>query len=233
MQILVVDDDPDLRTFLCHALEMAGWGVTAVATSAEAITECCQRTEKPDLVVLDVGLPDSDGWNTIVAIRSCASVPIIMLTARDSRLDTIRGLDLGADDYITKPFDFLELRARIDAVTRRSRPSRTQEERALSDYCPHLVIRADCCAVTYAGKDVALSPKEFRVLALLASRPGCIFTAEEILNEVWADSDYATPEDVAKYVFLIRKRFREGANLRAPIANKRGFGYYLNDGDSK
>lgn len=228
MQILVVDDDADLRQFLCHALGTAGWGVQAVATSSEAV-ERVRQDDAPDLVLLDVGLPDTDGWNTLMEIRAQSDVPVIMLTARSSRLDVVRGLELGADDYVAKPFEFVELRARIEAVIRRGRGGCLRERAVPAEPSPGLIVDSDRRTVRYRGKRVGLSPKEFEVLGVLASRPGHVFSSKEILDRAWDDSRYASTEDVTKCIYLIRRRFEADVKSPAPIVNERGFGYRLGD----
>ncbi len=229
MRILVVDDDADLGQFLCHALGSAGWDVRAVATSSEAV-EGLRQDDAPDLILLDVGLPDVDGWNTLMEIRAQSDVPVIMLTARSSRLDVIRGLELGADDYVAKPFEVVELRARIEAVMRRGRGGCLRERGVPAEPSPGLIIDTDRRTVSYRGKRVGLSPKEFEVLGVLVSRPGHVVSSKEILDRVWDDSRYASTEDVTKCIYLIRKRFEADAGAPAPIVNERGFGYRLGDG---
>jgi len=229
--LLIVDDDPDLREFLLHALTSTSWSVETAATSDAAIS-AVMGARVPDLVVLDVGLPDADGWSTLVSIRAASDVPVIMLTAQASRLDAVRGLELGADDFVAKPFEFLELKARIEAVLRRYRTDSDSARIAPVLSCPGLVIDESRRLVEYHGKTIELSPREFDVLILLASRPGHFFPTQEILRDVWSGSSYAACEDVVKCIYLIRKRFQNDAGKDAPIMNRRGFGYCLGESSS-
>ncbi|MGH2404410.1 MAG: response regulator transcription factor [bacterium] len=218
MKILVVEDDARSRDLLIKYLGAKGHDVTPAEDGSMALTAIVAG--EPDLVLLDVNLPHTDGWGVLDAVRKFSQVPVIMVTVRNSAPDKVAGLDLGADDYITKPFDLRELDARIQAVMRRYHAAspaviRTAEFE-LNDERKLVVVR---------GQPVALSPKEFELLRLLASRPGKVFSTDEIVTAVWRDRDAAAAEDVKKYIHMLRSKIeRDPADPRI-IVTVRGFGY--------
>lgn len=218
MRILVVEDDVRSRDLLVKYLAAKGHEVTAAGDGAVAL-EAARSTEH-DLVLLDVNLPGIDGWGVLQTLRTFSRVPVIMVTVRDAPQEKVAGLDLGADDYITKPFDLREMDARIHAVMRRY-----QAVAPASAPTAEVVIDDDRKEVVVRGRVVALSPKEFELLRLLASRPGRVFSTEEILAAVWPDRDAAAAEDVKKYVHMLRNKIeRDPAGPRI-VVTARGFGY--------
>jgi DNA-binding response OmpR family regulator len=180
--ILVVDDEPNIVELVKLYLEQEGFRVVEAADGPSAL-EAVQR-HNPDLVVLDIMLPEMDGWEVCRRIRSGSQVPIIMLTARDAEVDRIVGLELGSDDYLVKPFSPRELVARVKAVLRRSRPGGPDEEDkplAVED----LVIDPGRRKVTRGEEEIALTTKEFDLLYLLALNRGIVLTRERLLERVW------------------------------------------------
>lgn len=218
MKILVVEDDARSRNLLARYLGARGHHVTAVEDGRRALEAA--SADDPDLVLLDVNLPGLDGWGVLETLRTFSSVPVIMVTVRDAPQDKVAGLNLGADDYITKPFDLREMDARIVAVMRRYRaaapPVIRTGEVSIDDERKEVVVR---------GQQVQLSPKEFELLRLLATRPGRVFSTDEILAAVWPDRDAAAAEDVKKYVHMLRAKIERDPSDPRIIVTVRGFGY--------
>jgi DNA-binding response OmpR family regulator len=218
MRILVVEDDARSRDLLVRYLAAKGHQVTTADDGSRALATIA--AEEPDLVLLDVNLPTTDGWRVLESMRKFSRVPVIMVTVHDTPQDKVAGLDLGADDYITKPFDLRELDARINAVARRASPPAPRVIRAgdltLDDERKEVVVR---------GRPVTLSPKEYELLRLLASRPGKVFSTDEIVAAVWPDRDAAAAEDVKKYVHMLRTKIEEHPGQPKIVLTVRGFGY--------
>jgi DNA-binding response OmpR family regulator len=220
VKILVVEDDSRSRDLLSRYLGAKGHVVATAEDGSRALESVVEA--EPDLVLLDVHLPVMDGWGVLEAVRRFSHVPVIMVTVRDTTADKLAGLAMGADDYVTKPFDLRELEARIDAVRRRyhALPStvfRTGE----------VVLDNDRKEVRVRDQVVALSPREFELLRLLASHPGKTFSSEEIVAAVWPDRDAAAAEDVKKYVHLLRAKIEHDPSSPRLIVTVRGFGYRL------
>ncbi|MDR7543752.1 MAG: response regulator transcription factor [Armatimonadota bacterium] len=218
MKILVVEDDARSRDLLIKYLGARGHQVTGTGDGRDALAAA--RATEPDLVLLDVNLPGLDGWDVLRALRGFSRVPVIMVTVRDAPQDKVTGLEGGADDYVTKPFDLRELDARIAAVMRRYQASQAPAlgagEVTIDDERKYVEVR---------GRPVQLSPKEFELLRLLASRPGKVFSTEEILAAVWPDRSAAAAEDVKKYVHMLRNKIEADPSAPRLIVTVRGFGY--------
>jgi DNA-binding response OmpR family regulator len=178
---------------------------------------------RPDLVLLDIVMPRLDGWAVLEAIRSQSRVPVLLLTALDGTEEVVKGLAMGADDYLRKPFEVRELDARIGAVLRRLDPG--QEGHTLRVGPIEIDDRSK--RVTVDGEEVALSPKEFDLLRLLAEDPGRVYSAEEILARLWSASPRADASDVKQYVHLLRNKIERRGSERRWITNVKGFGYTL------
>ncbi len=223
MNILVVEDDVRSRDLLVKYLRARGHQVTGMDDGRRALDAA--RAADLDLVLLDVNLPGMDGWNVLRALRATSQVPVIMVTVRDAPQEKVAGLEGGADDYLTKPFDLRELDARIAAVMRRYRPGTVATTRSgevtIDDERKQALVR---------GRPVQLSPKEFELLRLLASRPGKVFSTEEILAAVWPDRDAAAPEDIKKYIHMLRAKVEQDPSTPRIIVTARGFGYRLAPG---
>jgi len=218
MKILVVEDDARSRELLVKYLGAKGHEVSAAEDGSRALTAVVSVS--PDLVLLDVNLPELDGWAVLDAVRKFSRVPVIMVTVRDSAQDKVAGLDLGADDYVTKPFDLRELDARISAVMRRYQATTPQVIRT-----DELMIDDERKEVVVRGQGIALSPKEYELLRLLASKPGKVYSTDEILAAVWPDRDAAAAEDVKKYVHMLRSKVELDPADPRIIVTVRGFGY--------
>ena len=218
--VLVVDDEPDVRSLLVDLLARAGYTVTAAADGREALKTL--YAVHPDVVVLDVRMPHVDGWHTLERIRQLTDVPVLMLTARDSELDKVRGLRAGADDYVVKPFGRQELLARIEALLRRAPPSPELREtyadgRVSIDFADR--------AVTVDGRAVELTPTEFRLLATFTRHPNQVLSSDQLLRLVWADSAGDSRDAVKLYVGYLRRKLAGADGEPVPIETVRGFGY--------
>jgi two-component system response regulator RegX3 len=198
MHLLVVEDEDAIAEPLVEGLAAEGFAVTRVATGQEALA-----AEGADLVLLDVRLPDMDGFAVCRELRARSDVPIIMVTAKGEEIDRVVGLELGADDYVVKPFGLRELVARIRAVTRRT--SERAEPRETLVAGP-VQIDVPARRATVAGRELQLTLKEFDLLALLASRPGVVVERERILREVWNTTWYGSSKTVDVHVAALRKK---------------------------
>ncbi len=216
MRLLIVEDDPALALSLREGLERHGFEVVHTTSGREAI----DLAAKVDLVLLDLGLPDIDGKDVCREIRARASVPIIVLTARGEEIDRVLLLELGADDYLVKPFGFRELVARIGAVTRRTTaPSLIASKQRLGT----LTIDRDAHRVHVDDKEIDLTPKEYELLAMLAERPGAVRTREDIIEQVWDAHWFGPTKTLDVHVSALRRK------LAHPewISTIRGVGYRL------
>lgn len=184
--ILIVDDDPNIAHLVQLYLEKEGYTVKVTSRGDDALAEF--RLLPPDLMLLDVMLPGMDGTQVLRSVRQSSSIPVIMLTARDEVFDKVLGLEMGADDYITKPFDTKELVARVKAVLRRTQGVEEVRDDSLS--FPGLTISLSRYEVRYEGEKVAMPPKELELLHFLASHANQVFTRNQLLDQVW-DYDFA------------------------------------------
>ena len=215
MHILVVEDDDAIAEPLLAGLERAGYTATRARSCAEALD-----APVPDLVLLDLGLPDLDGFEVCRRLRADSSVPITIVTARDDETDRVVGLELGADDYVVKPFGFRELVARIRAVARRSAAgAATPQVQEIGS------LRLDRRErrVFLGTVELSLTPKEYDLLAVLAADPGALVTRREILSEVWDPHWYGTSKTVDVHIASLRKKLGDPAW----IETSRGVGFRL------
>jgi two-component system response regulator RegX3 len=221
MEILLVEDDDAIALPLVRGLEREGFGVQRVVTGGEALAAA-----DFDLVLLDLGLPDMNGIAVCHELRARGDVPIIVVSARGEEADRVVGLELGADDYIVKPFGFRELVARIRAVTRRI-AARAEPEEPDDLAVGRLRIDMRTHRVTLDGRELALTPKEFDLLALLASRPGALFTRADILERVWDPHWYGPTKTLDVHVASVRKKLGDARW----IETVRGVGYRMVEPD--
>jgi DNA-binding response OmpR family regulator len=222
MRVLLIEDDIPIQELLHAYFEAKGHAVNTAADGVEGLKVF--NAGLPELVLLDVGLPRLDGWAVLEAIRASSSVPVILLTALDDTDDVVRGLATGADDYLTKPFDVRELDARVQAVLRRLETPETLTHLDVGNI--HIDDRSK--TVTVGDSFRSLSPKEYKLLRLLASEPGRVFSSDEIVAHLWPDSDRAAASDVKQYIHLLRNKLCRSADIADPIENIKGFGYRLN-----
>jgi len=221
MRVLLIEDDHLIQELLRAYFEAKGHAVSAAVDGVAGLKAF--NAGLPELVLLDVGLPKLDGWAVLQAIRASSSVPVVLLTALDDTEDVVRGLAMGADDYLTKPFDVRELDARVQAVLRRLDP----QEKATSFEVGRIHIDDRSKTVTVGDSFLSLSPKEYKLLRLLASEPGRVFSSDEIIAHLWPDSDRAAANDVKQYIHLLRSKLYRSADIGDPIENIKGFGYRL------
>ncbi len=221
MRVLLIEDDESIQELLRVYFEAKGHAVSAAADGVEGLKTF--NAALPELVLLDVGLPKLDGWAVLQAIRASSSVPVVLLTALDDTEDVVRGLAMGADDYLTKPFDVRELDARVQAILRRLDP----QQKVTSFDVGRIHIDDRSKTVTVGDSFLSLSPKEYKLLKLLASEPGRVFSSDEIIAHLWPDSDRAAANDVKQYIHLLRGKLYRSADIGDPIENIKGFGYRL------
>lgn len=202
MAILIVDDDPRLRDLVRLTLERAGHAVLTAADGRAALVHAAR--EAPELIVLDVGLPEMDGFEVCRRLRTSSDVPILFLTARDDEIDRVVGLELGADDYVTKPFSPRELAARVKAILKRaSGPS----ARVLVQGAIVLDPAARSCAV--AGAEVALTATEFRILELLMTRPGQLMARARMVDALWGTASPVSDRTLDSHLRNLRRKLAE------------------------
>jgi two-component system KDP operon response regulator KdpE len=221
-QLLLVEDDPAIRSALVRALTERGHGVRTAATGMAGLQEAVDG--RPDLVVLDLGLPDMDGCTVLSMLRAVSQVPVIVATARDDEREVVRALDAGADDYVVKPFAADHLEARIRAVLRRGGASEpaTVEVGALR-------IDSGAREVTLAGAPVELSRKEFDLLAHLATKVGTVVSKRELLSEVWHQPYGGGDKTVDVHLSWLRRKLGESAAEPRYVISVRGVGVKLVD----
>ena len=219
-RIVLIEDDTDLYALLKYNLEKEGFGFTGSQTGRGAL-DLCRRT-RPDLVLLDIMLPDSDGLDICKGIRNdpeLAQTPIIFLTARASETDRIVGLELGANDYIVKPFFIRELIARIKLQFR----TQTAPSRVLK--AGDVELDRSSCQVKLQGEPLAVTATEFRLLEFLMTRPGVVFSREQLLNAVWGQDRAITDRTVDVYILRLRQKIEIDPAAPRLIHSVRGFGY--------
>lgn len=224
-RVLVVDDDPSLIGVLEQVLSAAGHEVITAMTGAEALEAV--EDEAPELVLLDIGLPDADGKDIVARIRDTSSVPIIMISARHQGAEKIAALDLGADDFVNKPFDIEELMARMRAALRRS-----GEPDATPSVYEHGPFRIDLAKrrVTVMGERIHVSPKEFRLLSALARSAGQVLTHKRLMIAGWGN-DRTDPQYLRVYIGQLRQKLEEDPTAPRLILTEPGIGYRLADPD--
>ena len=219
--ILVVDDEPRMIQFIRMNLELEGYRVTQASNGLEALNKI--RDELPDLVVLDVMMPEMDGFETLRMLREVSSVPVIMLTVKADEDDKVKGLELGADDYVTKPFSPRELVARVRAVLRRAGPER--EVAVLPIVADDVAIDPQRRAVTVAGRAVELTPTEFDLLVILASHPGRVFSRMELLDRVQGYAFEGYERTVDAHVKNLRQKIEPDPRQPRYLLTVFGVGY--------
>ena len=200
-RVLIVDDDPNINQLIKLYLEKEGYETETAERGDDALN--LFKKNPPQIVLLDLMLPGMDGWQVCREIRKISTIPIIMLTAKDETFDKVLGLELGADDYMTKPFDPKELIARIKAVMRRTQTA-VAPERELA--FPNLVINMSTYLVTYNGKDIEMPPKEIELLYFLAAHPNKVFTRDQLREQVWGFDYFGDSRTVDVHIKRIREK---------------------------
>jgi DNA-binding response OmpR family regulator len=225
--ILLVDDEDSVQKLLTFPLERDGFRVLQARDGEEALAKFAG--ERVDLVVLDIMLPKLDGLEVCKRLRAKSSVPIIMLTARDDELDKVLGLELGADDYITKPFSIREFRSRIRALLRRAAAPRHDPRQ--DDVIVNDGIRIDLARRTVEanGRQIQLTYVEFELLRILAANPGRVYTRQMLLEALWGGSEYREPRTIDVHVRHLREKLEEDPSEPELIFTVRGVGYRFRD----
>ena len=220
-KILLVDDDPNIRQLVNLYLKKEDYDVVLADRGDTALEKF--KSDAPNLILLDLMLPGMDGWQVCREVRKVSNIPIIMLTAKDETFDKVLGLELGADDYVVKPFDAKELVARIKAVIRRYQNGGESTEKELA--FPGLTINMSQYTVTYMGKEMDMPPKELELLYFLASHPGMVFTREQLLEQVWGYDYFGDSRTVDVHVKRLREKLSGGEAMGWQIKTVWGVGY--------
>ncbi|HEY6031804.1 MAG TPA: response regulator transcription factor [Gaiellaceae bacterium] len=225
--ILLVDDEESVQKLLTYPLERDGYNVVQARDGEEALTRFGQQAV--DLVVLDIMLPKLDGLEVCKRLRTSSTVPIIMLTARDDELDKVLGLELGADDYITKPFSIREFRSRVRALLRRASLQRVETEEPQRIEVDELVIDLERRVVEVRGEPAQLTYVEFELFRIMASHPGRVYSRRQLLEELWGSADYRDPRTVDVHVRHLREKLELEPREPEYIQTVRGVGYRFRD----
>ncbi|MBI2155193.1 MAG: response regulator transcription factor [Candidatus Rokubacteria bacterium] len=219
-RILIVDDEPEMVRGLEDNFRFEGYQTLAATTGKDGLALALRET--PDLILLDIMMPEMSGWDVLRALRQRGlDVPVIMLSARGEEVDRVLGLELGADDYVTKPFSLRELLARVRAVLRRPGPRRKFEEFAFGDVRIHLRGRQ----VFKAGQEIRLTRKEFDLLRYLVEHRGEVVTRDRLLDEVWGYEQFPTTRTVDTHILRLRQKFEKDPEHPAWILTVHGQGY--------
>jgi DNA-binding response OmpR family regulator len=226
-RILLVDDELSVQKLLTYPLRKEGYDVIPALDGREALERL--REDNFDLVVLDVMLPRMDGFDVCRAIRSRSTVPIIMLTAKTEETDKVLGLELGADDYITKPFSVREFRSRVKAVLRRAALSHQEEQFEEPIDAGDLSVDFEKRSVVIRGEPAQLTYVEFEILAALARAPGRVFSRTMLLERVWGDASYRDPRTIDVHIRHLREKLEAEPKTPELILTVRGVGYRFRD----
>ena len=224
MQILIVDDEPAIADTLVYALRAEGYASRCCGLGQEALDLAAGGGF--DLIILDVGLPDMSGFDVCRALRRHSEVPVIFLTARSDEVDRIVGLELGADDYVAKPFSPREVVSRVRAILRRLRPER-QTAPAAAPVPARFTVDGDGLRIAYHGTWLPLTRYEYLLLALLLERPGRILSRAQIMEAVWQDAEESLERTVDTHIKTLRAKLRAVHSDDDPIATHRGLGYSI------
>jgi len=231
MRILVVDDEPDIVDLISLNLEREGHKVVPAQTGEDALN--LVKTKRPDLIILDLMLPGIQGLEVCRHIRAnpdYSDIPILILSAKDTEMDRVLGLEMGADDYITKPFSVRELIARIRVALRRADGQRKETGKDEKFRYKGLHVDFDKYEVIAGGKKVGLSPIEMKLLFFFVRNPGRVYTRDQLLRKIWGEA-FVTPRSVDVHISHLRKLIEEDAQKPAYILTVTGVGYKFNDSD--
>ncbi len=224
--ILVIDDEPQIRRFLRTSLDIHGYGIEEAPTAAEGLR--LATTGRPDLIVLDLGLPDRDGLDVLQAVREWSRIPIFVLSVRGRETDKVKALNLGADDYITKPFGMAEFLARVQALLRRASPDEPAQPvfavGGLEVDLARRVVRVD-------GRDVRLSPKQYRLLQILVAHAGKVVTHQHLLTALWGPANTEDSQYLRIFVRKLRRRIEPNPSRPRYLVTELGVGYRLRTPD--
>lgn len=221
MNLTLVEDEPSIADTVIYALESEGYAVHWKSSGREAIAQV--RADSPDIVILDIGLPDLNGFEVFRQIRRFSQVPVIFLTARSEEIDRVTGLEIGADDYIVKPFSPRELTARVRAVLRRAGGGGA--ETGGGSHGP-FVIDEPSWTISYDNRALDLTRHEFRILSILVRSPGQIYSRDQLLDLVWDAPEHRLDRTIDTHIKNIRAKLRAIDADADPIKTKRGVGYF-------
>lgn len=222
-KILIVDDDRTLLRFISEYLEGEGFQVATADRGTKALKRFYD--ERPDLVVLDLMMPGMDGWEVCARLRELSDTPVILLSAKSSESDKLRGFRLGVDDYVTKPFSLAELTARIQAVLARVAADDPQEGGTFR--VGPLTVDTRRREAALNDETISLTPTEFRLLSALARRAGAAISQEDLLTEVWGDYRQKGGSALRRYVWFLRQKIEQDPNQPKLLVTVRGYGYRL------
>jgi two-component system KDP operon response regulator KdpE len=225
-KILVIDDDATLRRFLIDFLQSQSYAVISAPNGAEGLRLAYR--EHPDLVVLDVMMPGMDGWEVAARLHEMSDIPIILLTAKTAEADKLRGFRLGVDDYVTKPFSFAELTARIQAVLARAKTSGSAERDLLA--FGDLMLDFDRRELRRGGEGITLTPTEYRLLEVLARHQGGAVSEADLMQAIWGTYRQEDTTAVRRYIWLLRKKVEPDPAEPKYVLTVRGYGYRLETG---
>jgi DNA-binding response OmpR family regulator len=221
-KILIAEDDKNIQELLCLYMEKEGYIVETASNGGEALAKF--RAFKPDIILLDIMMPVLDGWEVCHTIRKESKTPIIMLTAKGETSDRVTGLELGADDYIPKPFEMREVLARIRAVMRRYRACGEDEEKSNVITLDNLVINMESYQITVAGVPMDIPPKEIELLYFLAKNANKVFTRDQLLDQVWGFEYFGDTRTVDVHIKRLREKL-EGVSDKWSLKTVWGVGY--------
>jgi len=221
--ILLVEDEPSIADNIVFALKTEGFEPVWCTTGAQAMARFSR--ESFALVILDIGLPDINGFDLCRQIRTTSQVPIIFVTARKDEIDRVVGLEIGADDYVVKPFSPRELTARVKAILRRTEPNGGLPTAP----APVFAIDDERCEIRYHGTPLALSRYEFRLLRILANKPGRVFSRDQLMEQAWDEPETALDRTVDAHIKTLRGKLRVIRPDEDPIRTHRGMGYSLKE----
>jgi len=225
-ELLLIDDDESLTELLSSFLANQGYTMRVASDGVKGLRMLFAQT--PDLVVLDVTMPQRDGWETLERIREVSDLPVVMLTARDEESEVLRGFSLGADDYVTKPFSFAQLAARIRAVLARSKQQVSDAENFIQGGDLKIDLRTR--QLWRGDQLIALTPTEFKLLVTLMRRIGEVVSPEKLVREVWGPQYAGEVSHVRRYIWHLRKKIELDPDNPGYIHNERGFGYRFHAG---
>ena len=222
--ILLVEDEPSIADNIVYALKTEGFTPTWCQTGRDALQRIA--TESFALVILDVGLPDMNGFDVCRKIRTTSNVPVVFVTARKDEIDRVVGLEIGADDYVVKPFTPRELTARIRAILRRTESS---SQAAQATATAVFAIDEERCQIRYHGTPLELSRYEFRLLKVLVQKPGRVYSRDQLMELAWEEPDTALDRTVDAHIKTLRAKLRAVREEEDPIRTHRGLGYSLKE----
>ena len=220
--VLIADDEPQIREILSIYFKKEGFKVIEAADGAEALVQV--QAGKPDIILLDIMMPVLDGLEVCKQVRKISDIPIIMLTAKDSDDDRILGLEIGADDYISKPFNTREVVARVKAVLRRTNASMSGQNKQVLEY-PNLMINLSEYRVVAFGREITFTAKEMELLWCLASNPGIVFSRNQLLEKIWGYTYYGDPRTVDTHIKRVRHKLDIPPDSTWDIMTVWGVGY--------